>query len=824
MISSTASSISYTSTAAQTVFAFPFRILSSADIKVYKISGGVRSDITGSVESYTGVDSEFGGSVTLPAQTSGDVILLVRDTPFTQATDFSALGFFSPAQVERTEDKAVVLAQEVKRGLGSTLRMPLGETMPELPGPSLRANKFPTFDTAGSLALISQLGVLVGADANSITVASVADLRNIITDELVDNQACMLLGYTQPGDGGGGVFFFVSAATDTDDAGRVLQPNVGPGRWFRVNSGNKGVNVMWYGAVGNGIADDTVSLQRTLDATHLDGASVYFPTGHFLTGTLDYKGQSMFGDGVNNSRVVGKPSQDIFLLSASAPLYSRTSQHISDMEFFVDDTVDASASFPNRYGVGNACFAAVYEDADSALPLSWHNYAFSRVRFYGTTDMNTRKTCGFWSQRIVYNTVFDHCEFHTDYGFIIAAPNNLAVTNTFGGTYDAFSNDRNCFRQTWFVCRTMAFQHINGTGVRIDNMQVYGGLNGVYIRYFPNNNQGPGQWAVDSLFVEGQTVQGLRIQGGGHSFRQLVFSPNSLSAAHGDLIIECDRSTFNDCVFFILGSYAGCKHLVLALGADQNHFRLCRLVPSVITDLAKGTHISAINWTDATRHPSEQIATKNKAVFNQPDGTGLLFGISGGIVSPGIRDLFFQPSDISWGAGPVTITKDSSLEFGEKATCADYIYFSYVPGRQLKFGIDIPRGRVKTWIKLKRSAAGSVSKALFLANGTVYAEYGNTQITYDDQWSVQGNEHDCSAAAVGDVCQLTFFCEGGGVTTDIAWVAFQPLPDELSAKKILHPVTSSAPSPDVLYGGLVTWWDGTNFKAKKPDGTTVNIV
>ena len=581
------------------------------------------------------------------------------------------------------------------------------------------------------------------------------------------------------------------------------------------------LNVKWYGAVGDGVADDTAAIQAALDASHASDAIVYFPKGSYITGSLNYRGQSMRGDGIKCTHILGKPSQDMFVLDAGSALYSRTNGIIENVEFKINDTVDASASFSTRSGIGNSVFSAAYNDANAAMPLSWHTFTFREVKFIGTTDVNTRKTCCFWSQRIVYNVKFDHCEFHTDYGFIIAAPANLSTTNTFGGNYDAFSNDHNTFLDCNFVCRTIAFQHINGQRCYVRNMQVYGGQRGALFIDFPNNNQNIATWIIDGLFVEGQTHECTRLQGGGHIFRGCTFSPSSVAATHGPLLIETNKTIYDHCTFYITGSYAGCNQITIS--AESVELMRCNLVPSTVVDNGLRNRISYVDWTDAYRPSAERILSKNKMFINAPDGGAAMLGAVGGRLIKSVNDLTIPPSDFQFnGPGTYTRSIDTSLEFGEKMTCTDYIYFSYAMGKQLKFGYDIPIGRVKLWMKVKRSVAGSVSRQFFITNATTSAAYNQVNVTYSNAWTIVSNEVDCSAASIGDIASPTFFCEGGGTTTDIAWIAIQPLPDEITGKKLLLP-SITEPAPDDLHGGLVTWWDGTNFKAKKPNGTVVTI-
>jgi len=89
-------------------------------------------------------------------------------------------------------------------------------------------------------------------------VNSVADLKLIIG---TNNDAIQLLGYYSPGSGGGGVFYYDSSSNEIPDDGMIIQPSgTTSGRWKRLYSGS--VSVKWFGAKGNGSANDTSAINK----------------------------------------------------------------------------------------------------------------------------------------------------------------------------------------------------------------------------------------------------------------------------------------------------------------------------------------------------------------------------------------------------------------------------------------------------------------------------------------------------------------------------------------------------------------------------------
>lgn len=118
--------------------------------------------------------------------------------------------------------------------------------------------------------------VVVG-DETGITVETYADLLLIEGD--VDNATCTMLGFTTPSDGGGGVFYWDSTSSATVNIGTVVKPTatVGAGRWLRIFEPGT-VNVKWFGAFCNGVADDTTAINAASAAVST-GGTVIFPYG-----------------------------------------------------------------------------------------------------------------------------------------------------------------------------------------------------------------------------------------------------------------------------------------------------------------------------------------------------------------------------------------------------------------------------------------------------------------------------------------------------------------------------------------------------------------
>lgn len=129
---------------------------------------------------------------------------------------------------------------------------------------------------------------------------------------------------------------------------------------------NTQFNVQAYGAKGDGATDDQTAINATCTAAkaYSPAAVVYFPkpSSFYLTSTLTQCAMvSMVGQapgigsalGSGGVTIQGKPSQDIIHMPdpniGGAPTRGGPSFSLVNLQLRVDDSVDASASFPHRW-------------------------------------------------------------------------------------------------------------------------------------------------------------------------------------------------------------------------------------------------------------------------------------------------------------------------------------------------------------------------------------------------------------------------------------------------------------------------------------------
>lgn len=129
----------YTGNGSTTVFARTFLVTDADHLKVYQTVSGVTTEVTSGITK-DGIGTASGNVTFGVAPATGTQITLVRETPLTQDTDYSAQGVVSTTQVETDLDLAAMRVQDQQESLGRTVKVPVSSALTDLELPAPVAN------------------------------------------------------------------------------------------------------------------------------------------------------------------------------------------------------------------------------------------------------------------------------------------------------------------------------------------------------------------------------------------------------------------------------------------------------------------------------------------------------------------------------------------------------------------------------------------------------------------------------------------------------------------------------------------------------------
>ena len=126
----------YSGNGSTTVFARTFLVADADHLKVYQTISGVTTEVTSGITK-DGIGTASGNVTFDTAPATGTSITLIRETPLTQETDYSAQGVVSTTQVETDLDLAAMRVQDQQEALGRSVKVPVASPLAalELPAP-----------------------------------------------------------------------------------------------------------------------------------------------------------------------------------------------------------------------------------------------------------------------------------------------------------------------------------------------------------------------------------------------------------------------------------------------------------------------------------------------------------------------------------------------------------------------------------------------------------------------------------------------------------------------------------------------------------------
>lgn len=346
--SAVAKSGPYAGNGSQTVFAYTFKVFAASELQVVlRSAGGIETVQTLTTHyAVSGVGNDGGGNVTMvTAPPSGTTLTIVRNVPFVQLTDLRNQGGFYPEVHERVFDRLTQQTQQLNDSIGRALQVavstPAGvETTLPSPAPekligwNAAGTGLQNFDASVLATLVAygtgrvdlfdgdgvttQFTLTSNPGNQSVLDVSIGGVTQRAGVDFVWTGGTTLTFVTPPPAGIDNILarYFQGLPGIITEAQDVTFTQAGAGAIVRTAQAKMRdiINVIDFGATGNGLSDDTIAIQAAINrAASNGGGNVYFPPGVFrITSQL-----SVTTSGV---RLIG---------SGSSPYYSGAATEIA---------------------------------------------------------------------------------------------------------------------------------------------------------------------------------------------------------------------------------------------------------------------------------------------------------------------------------------------------------------------------------------------------------------------------------------------------------------------------------------------------------------
>lgn len=236
-------------------------------------------------------------------------------------------------------------------------------------------------------------------------VATIAALKAVAVTNIPDGTSVNITGYYAAGDGGQGDFKYSAASAVADNGGYVIAPNAGSGRWLRAIGDT--VTVKQFGAVGDGVADDTTEIAAAMN--YANGKRVFLPSGVYLV--TDKLALTVWKYSIYGERV--ERGTNAMGANSSYPQTTIKFRPVDTTKFLIE-RYDATAPFSGL--IGPFIHTDITFDLSTASGLMFGNETIDPVVTDGAT------------QKYVFGVQFSGCAFHSATGVTSSGSGNLVRT------------------------------------------------------------------------------------------------------------------------------------------------------------------------------------------------------------------------------------------------------------------------------------------------------------------------------------------------------------------------------------------------------------
>jgi hypothetical protein len=349
-------------------------------------------------------------------------------------------------------------------------------------------------------------------------LSTVAELKLAVGKEQGDK--AFVGGYYADGDGGGGDFYWDAVSVEADNGGTIFQvTGTTAGRWKRIYSGS--VSVKWFGAKGDGIADDTVMLQTACNYARINNIKLYVPSGEYLLTsplyfdnglTEEYLNINIIGDGVNKTILNYTTSTTFGVSTRLSPARVAGASGLDTDSYNVAACIIIFA--PNSTNIRNVNISGIsFKGSSSGYKVAHGIYA-PRIALssFSNLSLNGLSSGIYCNNMFVMNfdTIkiddcihpIEHTKTVSDYGGTSTSFNNVSATNCeHGFSFDnlVYSNMDSSSAEGWSV-GNYGFKAINRTIMTLNGFGLeHGAGAGVYL-------EGAGATSYANNTIGGRTM------------------------------------------------------------------------------------------------------------------------------------------------------------------------------------------------------------------------------------------------------------------------------------------------------------------------------
>ena len=305
-VTTTQSRVSYAGDNVTLAFPIPFEFFLNTDIAAVVTANGVQTALTYGADfllSGAGVPAggTFNKTVPLPA---GSVLNIYLNPPILQQSVYQSNAPFPAATLMLDLDRQTQISQRLQDQISRALRGPDGDAsgFNALPLASVRAGAWLGFDSNGNPIVGNPAAQVAygstAADKFTTTAGQVAfvlsatpaSVNNLLVsldgallvpgdDYTLSGNTLTLLAPTLAGQRLCAVYG-QTVAQSVPTAGSVTDSSLAAGSGVQSAAA---LSVKFYGAVGNGIADDTTAIATAVATAIATGSSLFWPAGTYLT-------------------------------------------------------------------------------------------------------------------------------------------------------------------------------------------------------------------------------------------------------------------------------------------------------------------------------------------------------------------------------------------------------------------------------------------------------------------------------------------------------------------------------------------------------------